>query len=127
VGERDHPASTTWRSFCTSPLYGYGVIDGRPRSWAAVSLEVKRRAESRHSGLRALLTTDDFAVHLDEAPVCPSSIGSPLGPFSPHIQAFGPSSRSSAFSNTRYATWAPKPPCAPLSQEAVLELMHRPR
>ena len=45
--------------------------------------------QSGHSGLRRLVTADDFVVRTDRGAGVLRPIGSPMGPFSPHIQAFG--------------------------------------
>jgi hypothetical protein len=44
----------------------------------------------RHPALRALVTTDDFVVRHDGGVGTLDPAGSPRGPFSSHIQAFGP-------------------------------------
>src|SRR5262245_50536992 len=45
-----------------------------------------------HPRLRALVTTDDFVIRMNGAGSGTlDRIGSPLGPFSSHLQAFGPS------------------------------------
>lgn len=47
--------------------------------------------QSEHPGLRTLVTTDDFIIRLNGTGTAAlDRIGSPLGPFSSHIQAFGP-------------------------------------
>ena len=46
--------------------------------------------QRRHMGLRALVTTDDFVVCTDGGGGALDPTGSPLEPFSSHIQAFGP-------------------------------------
>jgi hypothetical protein len=42
------------------------------------------------TNVRALVTTDDFVVRTDGGIGALDPVGSRLGPFSPHIQAFGP-------------------------------------
>src|SRR5215470_6957582 len=47
--------------------------------------------EMVHPGLRSLVTTDDFAIRANGAGTgALDRVGSPLGPFSSHLQAFGP-------------------------------------
>src|SRR5262249_38144725 len=44
-----------------------------------------------HPGLRSLVTTDDFAIKANAGGTAAlDRVGSPLGPFSSHLQAFGP-------------------------------------
>jgi hypothetical protein len=47
-------------------------------------------APGHHPALRALVTTDDFVVHADGGGGVLDPADPPLGPFSSHIQAFGP-------------------------------------
>jgi hypothetical protein len=47
-------------------------------------------ARGRHPALRALVTTDEFVVRTDGGVGVLDPAGSPPGPFSSHIQAFGP-------------------------------------
>jgi hypothetical protein len=47
-------------------------------------------ARGRHPALRALVTTDEFVVRTDGGVGALDPAGSPAGPFSSHIQAFGP-------------------------------------
>jgi hypothetical protein len=47
-------------------------------------------ARGRHPALRALVTTDEFVVRTDSGVGALDPAGSPPGPFSSHIQAFGP-------------------------------------
>jgi hypothetical protein len=58
------------------------ALDGQPNA---------TNVETVHPGLRSLVTTDDFAIRANGAGTgALDRVGSPLGPFSSHLQAFGP-------------------------------------
>ena len=58
------------------------ALDGQPNA---------TNVQTVHPGLRSLVTTDDFAIRTNGAATgALDRVGSPLGPFSSHLQAFGP-------------------------------------
>src|SRR5262245_30185789 len=58
------------------------ALDGQPNG---------TNVQMVHPGLRSLVTTDDFAIQANgTGSAALDRVGSPLGPFASHLQAFGP-------------------------------------